>query len=170
MLTFLALTLQMGHTVQGRLDNYWTKMEQLCCPFYGQMMVHARYYHILRFLHFTDNNRNGVDRTNYRMWKIWDLFEILWNFSKFYNASEHLALDEVIVKFEGRVVFKQYITKKHKRNNVTISTGLASVPRNGDVACVQWGVWRKMFKCVKCDVALCVDWNFFMDYNTKNNF
>jgi len=34
MFMFLALTLQMGHTVQGRLEDYWTKMEQLCCPFY----------------------------------------------------------------------------------------------------------------------------------------
>ena len=35
MFAFLALTLQMGHTVQGRLEDYWTKMEQLCTPFYG---------------------------------------------------------------------------------------------------------------------------------------
>jgi len=109
---FLAPTLQMGHTVQGRLEDYWTKMEQLRTPFYGQMMACARYNHILHFLHFTDNNRNGVDRTDDRMWKIQDLFEIIrTNFSKFYNPSEYLAVDEVIVKFKGRIVFKQYIPK-----------------------------------------------------------
>jgi len=70
MFAFLALTLQMGHTVQGRLEDYWTKMEQLCTPFYGQTMAHARYYHILRFLHFTGTNRNGVARTDDRLWKI----------------------------------------------------------------------------------------------------
>ena len=43
-----------------------------------------------------------------------DLFEtIRTNFSKFYNPSEHLAVDEVIAKFMGRIVFKQYILKKH---------------------------------------------------------
>jgi len=43
------------------------------------------------------------------------LFEIIrTNFSKFYNPSEHLSVDEVIVKFKGRVLFKQYIPKKHK--------------------------------------------------------
>ena len=77
MFAFLALTLQMGHTVQGRLEDYWTKMEQLCTPFCGQTMAHSRYYHILRFLHFMDNNRNGVDRTDDRLWKIQDLFEII---------------------------------------------------------------------------------------------
>jgi len=71
-------------------------------------MARARYYHILRFLHFTDNNRNGVDRTDDRLWKIGDLFEIIrTNFSKFYNPSKYLAIDEVIVKFKGRIVFKQ---------------------------------------------------------------
>jgi len=42
MFAFLALTLQMGHTVQGRLEDYWTKMGQLRTTFYGQTMVHAR--------------------------------------------------------------------------------------------------------------------------------
>ena len=107
MFAFLALTLQMGHTVQGRLEDYWTKMEQLHTPFYGQMMARARYYHVLRFLHFTDNNMNGVDRTDDRLRKIRDLFEIIrTNFSKFYNLSEYLAVDEAIVKFKGRIVFK----------------------------------------------------------------
>jgi len=62
MFAFLAVTLQMGHTVQDRLEDYWMKVEQLRTPFYGQMMGCARYCHILRFLHFTDNNRNEVDR------------------------------------------------------------------------------------------------------------
>jgi len=116
MFAFWALTLQMGLTVQGRLEDYWTKMEQLLTPFYEQTMARARYYHILCFLHFTDNNRNGVDRTDDRLWKIRDLFEIIRsNFSKFYNLSKYLAVDEVIVKFKGRRVFKQYIPKKHKR-------------------------------------------------------
>ena len=112
MFSFLALTLQMGHTVQDRLEDYWTKMEHLRTPFYGQTMARARYCHILGLLHFTDNNRNGVDRTDDRLWKIRDLLEIIrTNFSKFYNPSEHLSVDEVIAKFKGRV-FKQYILKK----------------------------------------------------------
>ena len=120
MFAFLALTLQMGHTIQGRLQDYWTKMEQLCCPFYGQTMARARYYHILRFLHFTDN-KNGVDRTNDRLWKLRDLFEIIrTNFSKFYNPSKHLAIDEVLVKFKGMVLFKQYIPKKRKRFGIKL--------------------------------------------------
>jgi len=54
-------------------------------------------------------------------WKIRDLFEIIrTNFSKFYNPSEYLAVDEVIVKFKGRIVFEQYIPKKRKRFGIKI--------------------------------------------------
>jgi len=95
MFAFLALTLQMEHTVQGRLENYWTKMEQLRTPLYGQTMAWARYYNTLHFLHITDNNRNRVDTADDRLWKIRDLFEIIMtNFSKFYSPSEYLAVDE----------------------------------------------------------------------------
>jgi hypothetical protein len=53
--------------------------------------------------------------------KIRNLFEILnRTFSKFYNPSEHLAVDEVIVLYKGRVVFKQYIRKKTKRFGIKI--------------------------------------------------
>jgi len=50
-----------------------------------------------------------------------NLFQILnEKFSKFYSPSEHLAVHEVIVKFKGRVIFRQYIPKKHKRLGIKI--------------------------------------------------
>jgi hypothetical protein len=36
-------------------------------------------------------------------------------FSKYNTPSKHLAVDEVIVLSKGQVVFKQYISKKHRR-------------------------------------------------------
>ena len=60
-----------------------------------------------------------VDRTVDRLWKIREFFEILrTNFSKFYNPSEYLAVDKVIVKFKGRAVFTQYIPKIRKRFDI----------------------------------------------------
>jgi hypothetical protein len=35
-------------------------------------------------------------------------------YAKYYSPTEHLAIDEVIVLFKVRVIFKQYIPKKHK--------------------------------------------------------
>jgi len=42
------------------------------------------------------------------------------------------------------------------RTNVTISTDLAAVTRNGDVACVQRGAWRKRW----CSNVSSVTWRF----------
>jgi hypothetical protein len=86
-------------------------------------MKRDRFLHILRYLHFEDSGKNpekinpGYDR----LWKIRTIFDTLnENYAKFYNPSEHLAVDEVIVKFKGRVIFKQHITKKHKRFGIKI--------------------------------------------------
>jgi len=42
--------------------------------------------------------------------------------AKFYNPSEHLEVDKVIVKFKGRVIFRQYIPKKRKHFRIQIYT------------------------------------------------
>jgi len=41
-------------------------------------------------------------------------------FCELYNLTEHLAVDEVIVLYKGRVVFRQYIPKKYKRFGIKI--------------------------------------------------
>jgi hypothetical protein len=44
-----------------------------------------------------------------RLWKIRTVFDTLNQaYSKFYNPPEHLAVDEVSVKFQGRVLIRQY--------------------------------------------------------------
>ena len=91
----------------------------------GGTLARSRFYHILRFLHFTDNNRTADSHD--RLWKIRDLFEILrTNFAKFYSPSEHLMVDEVIVKFKGRVIFKQYIPKKNANFSASKCTNSAT--------------------------------------------
>jgi hypothetical protein len=123
MLVFLAITIQMGHDLWDKLTDYWATSDQLYTPFYTNAMKPDRYLHILRFLHFTDN-KNEPDRKDEnfdRLWKILNLFEILnRTLSKSYNPSEHLAIDEVIVLYKGRAIFKQYIPKKHKHFRIKI--------------------------------------------------
>jgi hypothetical protein len=37
------------------------------------------------------------------------------SYAKYYSPMEHLAVDEIIVPYKSRVIFKQYIPKKHKQ-------------------------------------------------------
>jgi hypothetical protein len=41
-------------------------------------------------------------------------------YAKFYSPSENLAVDEVIMLFKDRVIFRQYIPKKHKHFSTKI--------------------------------------------------
>jgi hypothetical protein len=48
-----------------------------------------------------------------RLWKLRTVFDKPNDsYAKFYNPSENLAVDEVIVSLKGRVIFRQYIPKK----------------------------------------------------------
>ena len=77
-------------------------------------MTRDRFLHILRFLHFADNSRRLDPAEEYdRLWKIRTVFDTLNQaYPKFYDPLDHLAVDEVIVKFQGRVIFRQYIPRK----------------------------------------------------------
>ena len=56
MLVFLAITIQMGHcSIRDKLTYYWAMAKQFHTSFYSSTMKRDRYFHILRFLHFTDN-------------------------------------------------------------------------------------------------------------------
>jgi len=85
-------------------------------------MTRDRFLHILRFLHFADNSQRPDEGEEYdRVWKLSTVFDKLNEaYAKFYNSLEHLEVDEVIVKFKGRVTFMQYIPKKRKHFGVKI--------------------------------------------------
>ena len=121
-MTFTVLALQMGRIVKDTLHDYWSRLKQMHTPFYGETMTRDRNLHILRFLHFADNSRTSDAGKEYdRLWKIRTIFYTLNQaYTKFYNPLHYLAVDEVIVKFQGRVIFRQYIPKKRKSFGITI--------------------------------------------------
>jgi hypothetical protein len=63
----------------------------------------------------THQHKTRDDPDYDRLWKLRQIFGILNSkFSKLYYPAEHMAVDEVIVKFKGSVIFLQYIPKEHK--------------------------------------------------------
>jgi hypothetical protein len=108
----------MGHDIRDTLKAYWSTAEQFNTPFFGKTMKRDRFCHILRYLHFTDNRDKPDKRDDNfdKLWKMRTIFDMLNDaYAKYYSPTEHLAVHEIIVLFKGRVVFKQYIPKKHKR-------------------------------------------------------
>jgi len=122
MMTFVALVLQMGHELKDTLRDYWSRLRQLHNPLYGETIARDRFLHILHFLHFADNSQRPDEGEEYdRLWKLRTVFDKLNEaYAIFYNPSEHLAVEERIVKFKGGVIFRQYIPKKRKRFGIKI--------------------------------------------------
>jgi hypothetical protein len=68
-------------------------------------------------LHFTDNRDEPDKRDDNfdRLWKMRTIFDMLNDaYVKYYNPTEHLAVDKITALFKGRVDFKQHIPKKYK--------------------------------------------------------
>jgi hypothetical protein len=55
MYSFSALILQKGQDIRNTLKAYWTTAEQFSTPFPGKTMKRDRFFHMLRYLHLTDN-------------------------------------------------------------------------------------------------------------------
>jgi len=80
-------------------------------------MAYDCFFHILQFPNFENNN----DPDYNRLWKIQKIFDTLNNkFCEMYILTEHLAVDEVIMLYKRRLVFRQCIPKKHKRFGIEI--------------------------------------------------
>lgn len=116
--SFLGTILLMGHIHKDKFQDYWSTDDLLETPIFRKIMPRDRFISILKFFHFENNhNKPSKDSQDYdRLWKIRKIFDMQnAAFKKAYDPSEELALDEVIVKFKGRVAFRQYIPTKRKQ-------------------------------------------------------
>jgi hypothetical protein len=66
MFLFLAIIVQMGHGIRDSLADYWSMTEQFHTPFYGKTLKRDRFFHIIRFLHFTSND-TAIDKLTHTM-------------------------------------------------------------------------------------------------------
>jgi len=109
---FIGLLFHNGTIRVNRLEDYWKTSELFNLNFFRQYMSRNRFMLLLRNLHFTESEYNVNNRLN----KIEPIVTYFNNkMTDIYEPSENLALDESMVLFRGRLVFRQYIkNKRHK--------------------------------------------------------
>ena len=111
---FLALTLLMGIVKKPELSDYWSTNPLLKGSLFNSVMSRNRYQTILRFLHFADNSQydpNDPDRD--RLYKVRPLVDYLVSkFKSTYIPEKEISVDEELLLWKGRLVFKQYIPLK----------------------------------------------------------
>ena len=116
---FLGLCVLMGISYKPRVWMYWSKDSLYSSPIFGQVMARQRFQLILRFLHFQDNEDpqyNQQDLNRDRLFKIRNILKkTREKFKTVYYPSEDITLDESLVLYKGRLLFKQYIKTKRSR-------------------------------------------------------
>jgi hypothetical protein len=89
----------MGQDQRDMLIDYWSTLEWYFRPLYRNKIKQDSFYHIPRFLHFSDNeNENDNADENYDgLWKMRSIFDKLNNsYAKYYSPTKHFAVNETI--------------------------------------------------------------------------
>lgn len=100
----------MGLNDLPSLNLYWSKDSMFHNEFVANTMTRDRFLLLLRCIHFCNNET--VNKSD-RLYKIRNLVDkINENFKNVLTPGRILVIDESMVPFQGRLVFKQYIPNK----------------------------------------------------------
>jgi hypothetical protein len=113
----LALTMQMGIVKLPALRDYWSGDTVFGGrPLCAKTMPRTRFESLLSNIHLADNAT--ADRTD-RLYKI---SEFIHKFNKgsqeVYRPGEEVCIDESLIPFRGRIIFRQYIPNKRHRYGI----------------------------------------------------
>ncbi|XP_047741769.1 piggyBac transposable element-derived protein 4 isoform X2 [Hyalella azteca] len=109
---FLGIILYMGLNPQHSMESYWSKsvlFERKCVR---DIMVRDRFLILLRTLHFNDSRGPSTSRLD-KLLPITRL--LLERYQRVYKLNREVVIDETMVPYRGRPIFRQYIPNKcHK--------------------------------------------------------
>ena len=108
------LGLIMGLVIKPSIELYWSKKTMHKDEFLTNIMTRDRFQVLSRFLHFQDNKDPSAQAD--RLDKIKPVIDsLLEMFQKAYTPGSKLVVDEYLIPFRGRLMFRQYIpSKSHK--------------------------------------------------------
>lgn len=114
-LVFLGLTLHTGTIKLPEIQDYWKK-DRLLTTCFSNYMSRDRYLLIMRCLHFSKTWKEGDEIPEDRLFKIKPVVDYFNNvMRKVYSPKKQLSLDESMVLWKGRLIFRQYLpNKRHK--------------------------------------------------------
>jgi len=110
---FIGLLMWFGLVQMPSIESYWSSKSRYTNQVAKNTMSRNRFELLLRFFHFSDNEKAPQGD---RIYKIRDLIDrVVKNYHEIMEPGEYLAVDESMVPFRGRLIFKQYIPgKAHK--------------------------------------------------------
>ncbi|XP_022182835.1 piggyBac transposable element-derived protein 4-like [Myzus persicae] len=113
---FFSLLFHMGTIKLSRIEDYWKTSVLFNIPFFRKHMSRNRFMLLLRALHFSRNTQEGELAPRNRLYKIQPIVDYFNSkMNEIYEPSKNLSIDESMVLWRGRLIFRQYIkNKRHK--------------------------------------------------------
>lgn len=113
---FLGLLLHTGTIRLNRIQDYWKTNRMFNLPVFRQYMSRDRFLLIMRCLHFSKVIPSTDPQPSDRLHKVREIMNYFNNkMMVVYYPSRELSIDEAMVLWRGRLVFRQYIKgKRHK--------------------------------------------------------
>ena len=136
---FIGCLLLTGIDKKPHIEDYWSSDPLLQMPVFGNTMPRDRFALLLKFLHFSDNEACPEGDRLHKLRSICD--NIILRFQAVYHLYENVSIDESMVLWRGRLIFRQYIPGKRHKYGVKLY--LLCQP-NGYV-------WNFMVYCGKMD-------------------
>jgi len=111
---FVALQIEMGLDWRYRVSEHWSTRSLLPGGF-TKVMTRDRYLLIQSFLHFNDSSvqpKKGEEGYN-PMYKVQTLLNLtVPRYRQLYQSGRDLSVDESMIKYKGRLAFRQYMPDK----------------------------------------------------------
>lgn len=111
---FFSIILTMGLTAVPHINLYWSKDKKFHNEFITSLMPRDRFLLLLNCFHVSNNEEQR--QPNDRLFKVRPLLSLLLNnFKAVIKPGKDLVVDESMIPFRGRLVFRQYLpNKSHK--------------------------------------------------------
>ena len=120
---FIGFSILMGINQQSSMDDYWTKDPIHNYKPIAQRISRDRFRDISRYPHFVDNttlSQRGSAKYD-KLGKIRPLINhFQQKFSSAYNPNCEIAIDEAMIKFQGRSSLKQYMPMKPIKRGIKV--------------------------------------------------
>jgi hypothetical protein len=118
MTKFLALIGWMGLVKLPSIKDYWRVHKLYNIPLARTVMPRNRFELILKFIHFSDNTLANPDDRLYKLRDVLDKF--INNYKHTYTPCEKICVDESLIPWRGRLLFRQYIPNKSAKYGIKV--------------------------------------------------
>ncbi|XP_046997952.1 piggyBac transposable element-derived protein 4-like [Schistocerca americana] len=138
---YVALCTIMAEVRKPLIQMYWSRRAVIETPIFRKTMPFRRFLHISRFLHLANNSlANNTDKL-YKLRPVIDMFNQ--KFKEVYTMQENIPIDESLMKFKGRLSYKQFIPSKRTRFGIIIY----KLCRSSSGYCYDFKIYTGSDKC-----------------------